>query len=217
MKLLFDCDGTILDSMHIWLEPIGKLLDHYNFKLTTEQKGQIEALSFLDTIRWLNKNVCPEKSEEDLINYFSDTISKAYKNSLMPKIGACEILKKLKNDGYDMCICSSTDKVHLENALNRLDLFNSFDFIQTPDSIGFKKNENGYWQNALDKYNIEAKDAVLFDDALYAIKAAKKLGIKTVGIKDFPYNQNEWEEIKKEADIILDNIKDIDMEKIKNL
>ena len=116
-----------------------------------------------------------------------------------------------------MCICSSTDKVHLENALNRLDLFNLFDFIQTPDSIGFKKNENGYWQNALDKYNIKAKDAVLFDDALYAIKAAKKLGIKTVGIKDFPYNQNEWEEIKKEADIILDNIKDIDMEKIKNL
>lgn len=217
MKLLFDCDGTILDSMHIWLEPIGKLLDDYNFKLTTEQKGQIEALTFIDTVRWLNKNVCPERSEEDIINYFSDTITDAYKNSLMPKVGAEKTLRKLKAEGYDMCICSSTDRVHLENALKRLDLFDLFDFIQTPDTIGYKKNQIEYWQDALDKYQIKAEEAVLFDDALYAIKTAKKPGIKIVGIKDFPHNKNEWEEIKKESDIVLDNIKDLDMEKIKNL
>lgn len=217
MKLLFDCDGTILDSMHIWLEPINRLLKEYNYNLTTKEKGQMEALPFTDTIKWLNENVCTDKSEKEVFDYFSKTIEDAYKNHLLPKEGAVEILKNLKNQGYDMCICSSTDKFHLVNALKRLDLIELFDFILTPDKFPYKKSDNGYWQKALDYYKIEANDAVLFDDALYAVKAAKKVGIKTVGIKDFPYNKNEWEEIKKEADMVIDNIKDIDMEKIKNL
>lgn len=217
MKLLFDCDGTILDSMHIWLEPIVRLLKEYNYNITTEEKGQIEALPFAGTIKWLQENVCTDKSEEEVYNYFSKTIEDAYKNELLPKDGAVEILKKLKNDGYDMCICSSTDKIHLENALRRLGIIDLFDFILTPDKFPYKKSDKEYWQKALDNYKIEAKDAVLFDDALYAVKSAKKLGIKTVGIKDFPYNKNEWDKIKKEADMVIDNIKDIDMEKIKNL
>lgn len=85
MKLLFDCDGTILDSMYIWFEPINRLLDEYNYKLTTKDKGEIEALAFSDTIKWLNKNVCTDKSEEEVLNYFSKTIYDAYKNYLLPK------------------------------------------------------------------------------------------------------------------------------------
>lgn len=217
MKLLFDCDGTILDSMYIWFEPVNRLLKEYNYNLTTKEKGYFEALPFKESIKWLKENVCTDKSENEVYDYFSKTIEYAYKNELLPKKGAVEILKKLKNDGYDMCICSSTDKFHLENVLTRLGLIDSFDFILTPDKFSYKKNEDQYWQKALDNYKVNAKDAVLFDDALYAIKAAKKVGIKTVGIKDFPYNEKEWEEIKKQADLVIDNIKDIDIEKIKNL
>lgn len=217
MKLLFDCDGTILDSMYIRLEPVDRLLKEYNYNFTTEEKGHFEALPFNESIKWLKENVCTDKSEKEIYDYFSKTIEDAYKNDLLPKKGAVEILKKLKNDGYDMCICSSTDKFHLENVLKRLDLIDSFDFILTPDKFPYKKSEDEFWQKALDNYKVDAEDAVLFDDALYAIKAAKKLGIKTVGIKDFPYNEKEWEKIKKEADMVIDNIKDIDMEKIKNL
>ncbi|MDD7352352.1 MAG: hydrolase, partial [Peptoniphilaceae bacterium] len=49
---------------------------------------------------------------------------------------------------------------------------------------------------------------------LYALKAAKKEGIKTVGIKDFPYNKREWDDIQKEADIVLDKASDIDIKSI---
>ena len=47
-KLIFDVDGTILDSMHIWIEPQNKLFSKYGFTLedlSKEEKGRIEALS----------------------------------------------------------------------------------------------------------------------------------------------------------------------------
>lgn len=216
-KLLFDCDGTILDSMHIWISPINKLLDEYNYKVTKEEKGEIESMTFIGTVRWLNKNVCTDKSEDEVIAYFSHTVEDGYKNSLMPKDNTVAYLKDLKKKGYDMCICSSTDYRHLENALNRLDLIDLFDFIHTPDKSGFKKSESEYWQYALDKYGVGPSEAVLFDDALYAVKAAGNVGIKTVGIKDFPYNENEWEDIKKVSDIYVDNISEVDDIKIENL
>lgn len=216
-KLLFDCDGTILDSMHIWIKPINSLLNTYKYKLTTEQKGEIEAMSFIATIRWLNKYVCPDKSEKDLIAYFSNTIYDAYKNYLMPKKNTLTYLKKLKKAGYDMCICSSTDFNHLKNALTRLKIIDLFDFIHTADKSGFKKSDKAYWQEVLDYYKIEPKQAILFDDALYAIKAARAMGIKTVGIKDFPYNENEWEEIKKISDLYVNNISEVNKTLIENL
>lgn len=108
-KLLFDCDGTILDSMHIWITPISKLLDEYNYEVTKEEKGEFEALDFLATVRWLNINVCTDKTEKEIIEYFSNTIENGYKNDLIPKKKTVDYLKKLKDKGYDMCICSSTD------------------------------------------------------------------------------------------------------------
>lgn len=216
-KLLFDCDGTILDSMHIWITPISKLLDEYNYEVTKEEKGEFEALDFLGTVRWLNKNVCTDKTEKEVIDYFSNTIENGYKNDLMPKDKTVDYLKDLKKKGYDMCICSSTDYKHLENALKRLDIIDLFDFIHTPDKSGYKKSESDYWQYALDQYGVKADEAILYDDALYAVKAAGNIGIKTVGVKDFPYNENEWEDIKEASDIYVDNISDLDEEKIENL
>lgn len=217
MKLLFDCDGTILDSMHIWTEPIRRLLKEYEYKLTKEKKGEIESMDFDGTIKWLHENVCKDKSEKEIYDYFADTIKNAYENELMPKKGGKEILRKLKDAGYDMCITSSTNKDFLISALKRLDLLDLFDFLHTPDGVGYRKDEKKYWQLVLDRYEIKASDALLFDDALYAIKTAKKLGIKTAGIKDFPYNEGEWEDIKKKADLVLESIADIKQKTIENL
>ena len=211
MKLLFDCDGTILDSMHIWTEPIRKLLVEYDYKLTKEKKGEIESMDFDGTIKWLRDNVCKDKNIDEVYAYFADTIKNAYENELMPKEGASEILKKLKDAGYDMCITSSTNKDFLISALKRLDLLDLFDFLHTPDRVGYRKDEKKYWQLVLDKYEINA------GDALYAVKTANKLGIKTAGIKDFPYNEGEWEDIKKESDLVLENIADIDQKTIESL
>ena len=56
----------------------------------------------------------------------------------------------------------------------------------------------------------QTKNLILFDDAGYALEAAKKAGIKTCGIKDFPWNENEWDEIKEIADYAVDCIGNFD-------
>lgn len=217
MKLLFDCDGTILDSMHIWVEPMNQIFEKYGFSfknLEKEEKGKIEALSLSDMIRYISENIATDMSEEEVHSYFNEIIEDGYKNHLMPKTGALEALTKLHNAGYEMAIASSTDSAYLKMAFERLNIDHYFSFYTTPDTTNSKKSDSDYWQYAIDKFNVPANQIILYDDALYAIKAANKKGIKTCGLKDFPYNENEWEDIKKSATFTLKSIADIDLDNL---
>ena len=217
-KLIFDVDGTILDSMHIWIEPQNKLFAKYGFSLedlSKEEKGEIEALSFEAMCQYIVDQIAKDMTYEEVLNYFEDVIFSAYKDELVAKPGNLEILKKLKDAGFSMSIASSTSFKYLEMALKRLGIFEYFDFFATPDLLDMKKSDPEYWQYSIKKHGVKPEDCVLFDDALYAIKAAKKEGIMTVGLEDFPWNQNEWDQIKKEADMTLEKIAHIDIYKFR--
>ncbi len=213
-KLIFDVDGTILDSMHIWIEPQNKLFARYGFTLedlTKEEKSKIEALSFEAMCQYIADEISKDMTYEEVVSHFNDIIYTAYKEDLVAKPGNLEILKKLKNEGFSMSIASSTSFKYLEMALKRLEIFDYFDFFATPDLLDMKKSDSDYWQYSIKKYGVRPEDCVLFDDALYAIEAAKKEGIMTVGLEDFPWNKNEWDYIKEEADMTLEKIADMDI------
>lgn len=213
MKLLFDCDGTILDSMHIWVEPMNQIFEKYGFSfenLEKEEKGKIEALPVSGMVRYISENIATDMSEEEVHSYFNEIIEDGYKNHLMPKDGALEALTKLHKEGYEMAIASSTDYSYLKMALERLNIDHYFSFYTTPDTTNSKKSDSDYWQYAIDKFNVPADQIILYDDALYAVKAANSKGIKTCGVEDFPYNEKEWEDIKKSATFTLKSIADID-------
>lgn len=215
-KLIFDVDGTILDSMHIWIEPQNRLFAKYGFSLedlTKEEKGKIEALSVEAMCQYIVDEIAKDMTIDEVMEYFDDIIYTGYKDELIAKPGNLEILKKLKDAGFSMSVASSTPYKYLEMALKRLGIYDYFDFFATPELLDMKKSDPDYWQYSIKKHGVKAEDCVLFDDALYAIKAANKEGIMTVGLEDFPWNEREWDYIKEEADMTLKTIADIDINK----
>lgn len=214
MKLLFDCDGTLLDSMHIWVEPINKIFNKYGYSfegLEKQEKGIIEALPLSGMVTYIAKNIAKDMTEEEINNYFLEIVEDGYKNHLMPKDGVLEKLKEFYDHDMEMGIASSTDSKYLKLAFKRLGIDHYFTYYNTPDLLNSKKSDAKFWQSAIDNFKIDPEEIMLFDDALYAIKAAKKSGIKTCGVRDFPYNKNEWEDIKKFSDIYLEGIWDFDI------
>lgn len=213
-KLLFDVDGTILDSMETWTIPQNKILKKYGYSidtLTLDQKASIESLPYKKMCKYLADNIAVDMTHEEVLSYFSDIIDKSYEKELLAYEGSIDFLKKLNKKGFSMSIASSTPYYLIESAFKRLQIFDYFDFYATPDKLGSKKSEHKYWRTIIEKYKVRPEDCVLIDDALYAIKAAKKEGVKTIGIKDFPWNEKEWLEIEEEADFVYDSIADIDL------
>lgn len=209
--LIFDIDGTILDSMHIWIEPQNKLFAKYGFvfeDLTKEEKGFLEALNFIDWCEYVSRNIAKDMTKNQIKNYFDEILYDAYKNDLAPKKGAIDTLLKLKSQGHSMSVASSTPFHYLKLAFKRLDILELFDFFATPDLLKKTKSDSEFWKYSINNHKCDPKNCILFDDALYALKAASNEGITTIGIKDFPYNKSEWGFIEDVANYTLDNISD---------
>lgn len=209
MKLLFDCDGTLIDSMGIWMSSMKELIN----KSSTEIED-VDSLSYEECINYIWQNLVTDMDEKEITPYFDRLLENGYKNTIPAKDGAIDMIKSLKSLGYEMAVATSNSYYLLELVLKRLGIFDCFDEYFTPDTTGFKKGQDEFWSYISSKLNTNTKDLVLFDDALYALRSANDAGIRTVGVKDFPWNENEWEDISKEADFVVDGISSFD---IKNL
>lgn len=214
-SLIFDVDGTILDSMPMWLDLENKLLSKYGCTMDTidrQMRDTIESLSIMEMSEYIAENIAIDMTSKDVYHYFQSSIDFKYANEVKPKGGAIKIIKDLYNKGYNMAVASSSSSECIMRAFKRLGIYKCFSIYATADNTGFRKSTDEFWIDLVNKISGDFKEVILYDDALYAIEQAKNLGIEVVGIKDFPWNETDWERIVDVSDYTLDNISDISFE-----
>ena len=83
---------------------------------------------------------------------------------------------------------------------------NYFDVIITGEDIEKTKPNPEIFLKALERLNIEPKKAIVIEDSIAGIKAAKNAGIFAIHVPDL---KEPDEEIIKEADIIASNLLEV--------
>lgn len=194
-SLIFDVDGTILDSMPMWLELENNLLSKYWYSMETidkDIKDKIESLSIKGMSKYIAETVAIDMTYDEVYEYFQRSIDYKYSNKIEAKFGTIEKIKALYRKGYQMAVAFSSSSECIINAFKRLGIHESFTNYVTADNTGLRKSTDEFWINIVDKLSVDVSEVILYDDALYALEQAKKLGIEVVGIKDFPWNESDW-------------------------
>ena len=215
--LIFDVDGTILDSMPMWLKLENNLLKKYGYTMQTlpqDMKDKIESLSIYGMSEYIAKRIAIDMSVDDVYTYFQSSINKAYGEYLEAKTGAINKIKQLYSSGFTMSIATSSSSDCVINSFERLGIKHCFKYYASPDILGLKKSEIQFWEYLIKKHNRRPENIVLYDDALYDLKEAKKTGIEVVGIKDFPWNEKDWKKIVETSDYTIDSIGEISLDQI---
>lgn len=193
---IFDLDGTLFDSMFIW-DTIGSDYLHSIGYQPKENLGNVVKTSSLYQV------ACHFKSEygvslslDEIMNGVNNMVEKYYKYEVLLKPGISEFLKRLKENNVKMCIATATDKHLVEMATERCGIRKYFSEIFTCTAVGHGKNEPNIYREALKHLDTDKSQTVIFEDALYAIKTAKKDGFITTGILDcHEKNQTEVQSI----------------------
>lgn len=216
-SLIFDVDGTILDSMPMWLELENNILKKYGHtmdSLDKDTKDTIESLSIEGMSKFIAETIATDMTFEEVFNYFQSLIDYKYANEVDAKAGSVDKIKYLKAKGFKLAVASSSSSDCIIKAFKRLGIYECFDIIATADNTGLRKSEDEFWKSLIEKLGKDKNQVILYDDAIYAINQAKKLGIEVVGIKDFPWNEKDWEKIQQTAAYTLDGICDISFDQI---
>lgn len=149
MKLLFDCDGTLIDSMGLWQKSMKELIKKSGHNLDTMSeydRVQIESLSYADCIKYIQEHFVTGMSEKEVTAYFDNILENRYKNSIPEKKGAIETIKSLHERGYEMAVASSNSSALVKAALKRLGIHDCFKEFFTPDLTNLKKTKQNFGQ-----------------------------------------------------------------------
>ena len=207
---IFDFDGTVFDSMHIWKGVKFQFFDRIGLVLSEEQREEFKNLFLLEAIELAKKRFDLKMTDKELFNEFFTMIKEKYLADTEPKNDIIEFLEKLKAKGVKMGIATATGEPALIAVLEKFNMIHYFQEIYSTYTVGASKTEPKVYDVVLNELGTEKQTTWIFEDALYAAKTAKKAGYKVVGIYD--KSEPEQEELKNLVDIYINNYSELDIE-----
>ena len=107
-----------------------------------------------------------------------------------------------------MCILTASEPDYTLTAMKRLDILHYFDFIATCTEMGLTKNDTQVFFRTMKRLGGNQKNTVIFEDALYAIRTAKKGGFYVVAIAE-DTRPNDTIEIQNISDKYITSYKEL--------
>jgi len=210
--ILFDADGTLLDSLWVWNNLTKDYLTSLNIITNEDINKQLWKLSFLDGVKLLKREYNIKFEVEEIINQFHSLLKIRYEQDIKPFYGVTNLLKRLKMSNYNLIIVSASNREVLIPCFKKYDLFKYFDAFFLEDEIGITKSDNSFFKELIKKYNLKLDNLILIDDNNHALESAHSLSIKTIGITNGK-NPNSF---KKFCNLVVNNIGEINEESINN-
>lgn len=179
--LLFDLDGTLAntDAVHFptWME----VLRPHGIEVTREYyderlSGRVNA----DVV----DDVLPDLSEEERCQLISDEEKRSRERAAQigPLPGLRELLDEGRRRGLTLALVTNSVEADADQILSPLDLDGTFDPVVYPSEVSASKPEPASYLEVLDRLEIEADEALAFEDSVTGAEASRAAGIRTVGI-----------------------------------
>ena len=181
--LIFDCDGTLVDSMKLhmdaWKNTVMNMNAAWDFDLFFTAKGMKEK-EIVDLYN--NKystNINPEELVESKHDFFKKHIQ-----DLKPIDPVVDIVYLYK-DVLPMAVVSGGTKENVLAELKAVNLSEYFEIILTADDELKPKPAPDLFLHAAQLLNIQPEYCQVFEDADLGIEAAEAAGMKTLDIRIF--------------------------------
>ncbi len=182
--VVFDFDGTLADSMHVWDNVDRHFCDRYGLVLPASYSDSIVGLGFEGTAQYFIDELGLKMSVEECCEKFNELVYEDYRSNIRLKPGAYDYLKKLAARDVPLAIASSLNVKLLTAGLEANgihDLFRSFSLC---DELSTHKRESTVFLAAADSIGIEPERCLVFEDIVPAVKSAQRVGMTTVAVLD---------------------------------
>ena len=206
---IFDFDGTLFDSMHVWKGIRYKFFEILGLELTPEEEGLFKGLFLRESLNLAIERFNLDKSYEELLELLFDYIKSRYLAETEPKNDIIDFLEKLKSKGVKMGIATATGESALIAVLEKYNMLHYFSAIYSTYTVGASKTEPKVYDVVLEAIGTNKETTWVFEDALYAAKTAKANGYNVVGIYD--KSEPKQEELKSLVDIYIHNYAELEV------
>ena len=188
--LIFDLDGTLIDSNGLWVDVDKIFLARRNAPYTKEYYEGVAHTILSNCAVFTKEYLGLEESCEEIIAEWMELAEGQYQNvALKPHV--VQYLDRCKESGHRMAIFSACVPEHCRAALEHHNLLPYFERVIYAQELGVDKRSPAIFKKVAEMLGVTAKECVLFDDSLSACKAAKAAGMTVVGVHDAHFSDSE--------------------------
>jgi len=203
-NIIFDMDGTLLDSMRMW-ESLGSIyLIQKGITPPEGIKEIIEAKTLDESAEYFIEELHIDGTVRSVVDEIIAIISNKYRNDLDMKPNMKELVLEEYANGSRMCILTTTARELAVAAMRRIGILDCFEEIFTPDELKLSKRTPDIFIKTCDIMGFEPSSTIVYEDALYAAKSAKGAGCHLIAVYD-SMNSKDWPEIRRLADETIES------------
>lgn len=181
---IFDVDGTILDSMGVWLKVTGDFFRDNTIAISYDELLSYQSMSFEESLVGIQRDYLPHMDTQAMFEDFKRRAAHEYIYNIPPKDGVCEYIKKLHKDGIKLAVATSGFPELVKKSLTRIGVYDCFCAFSYSAEVGCSKSNPDIYLLSAKRLGLEPKDCTVYEDILTGIESAKAAGFCTVAIKD---------------------------------
>lgn len=207
--IIFDIDGTLIDSMWIWTNIDDLFLSKYNLTEPENFHEGMEGKSYSETAQYF-LDIFPEltHTRQELEDEWNQMAFDVYTKEIELKKGAYEFIKKMRMEGKKLGIATSNNRELAEGTLANNKVLEFFDSIWTSDEAQAGKPAPDVYLRVAESLGVAPKHCLVFEDVPKGILAGKNAGMKVCAVED-PFSKPQ-EALKRElADYYIQDFDDI--------
>ena len=182
--LVFDFDGTLVDSMPTWGGKMLRILIEEGVSYPENIIEIITPLGDAGTARYFRETFGVKASFEELIGRMDAYALPKYRNEIPEKEGVKETLTALKARGHRLFVLTASPHRMLDPCLARLGMTPLFEGVFSCDDFSTTKADVAIYDRLSAHIGSTKENLVFFDDNLGACKTAVAAGVRTVGVHD---------------------------------
>ncbi len=182
--LVFDFDGTLVDSMPTWGGKMLRILDEAGVSYPENIIELITPLGDLGAAHYFMESLGVTESEETLLSKMDAYALPKYRDEIPEKESVGETLRVLKARGHRLFVLTASPHRMLDPCLARLGLASLFDGVFSCDDFSTTKADPEIYDRLCERIGSAKENLVFFDDNLGACRTAVSAGVRTVGVHD---------------------------------
>jgi HAD superfamily hydrolase (TIGR01509 family) len=185
--LIFDLDGTLIDSEEKYIDAWLKAVDQHQFNLTHQDLLGICGISVKEEIDYLYKRLqSMDKVQLAIESSKQVFLMMAKQGHVSLKPGIRQLIDYCRKNGIATALATSTYQPLARKYIDYIDEYHDsdFDVLIFGDMATHGKPDPEIFELAQKALNIPKEDCLILEDSHYGIMAANRAGIKVAWIKD---------------------------------
>jgi len=202
--VVFDMDGVLVDTEHLWDEVREALTEEWGGRHTPEAQEAMMGMSSPEWSRYLHEVVGLHEPPEVINAEVVRRMLERYEMDLPVVPGAVEAVRRLAAAGYRLAVASSSNRELIDAVLRRLELTSVFDVTVSSEEVARGKPAPDVYLETARRLSVEPARCAAIEDSGSGIRAAHAAGMRVIAYPNRHYPPAA--DVLALADVVIESL-----------